>query len=411
MKVLHVFNRHRSGGGSDNAWDETIRRSREHGIEVHVFERDSRTLPGGFAGKARAFASGLYAREAVKAFERMLSDVRPDIVHTHELYPLVSPWIIPATRAAGVPVVHSCYDFRLTCPVATHYREGQVCTECLDHGPHRAVMRNCRDNRAESIAFAARAAVAARARLFDGVTRFIVLSEFSRAWFADRAGIARDRIDVNGCAIDLAERAVDPAQGGYVAFAGRFVAEKGVECLIEASRIAGLPLRLAGMAAHHPAIREGDDIACVETPDRQALMTFYRGARMLVVPSLWFETFAIVAAEAMAHGVPVIASDIGALADTVQRDRTGLLVPPGNPQALAEAMSRLWHDDALCRRLGTAARDRVANEFSAPRHMERLFETYRRALDDRPRRGASRPIGRTVAAIRPTAISLARSPD
>ena len=384
MKVLHVFNRHRSGGGSDNAWDETIRRSIEHGIEVHSFERDSRSLPKGIAGKARAFASGLYAREAIAAFDRMLDAIRPDIVHTHELYPLISPWIIRHARAAGVPVVHSCYDFRLTCPVATHYRDGRVCTDCLDHGPHRAMIRNCRDNRAESIAFAARAAVAARAKLFEGVTRFIVLSEFSRGWFADHANIARDRIDVNGCAIELADSAVDPAQGGYVAFAGRFVPEKGVESLIEAARIAGLPLRLAGMAAHHPAIRDGDDIACVETPTRDALTAFYRGARMLVVPSLWFETFAIVAAEAMAHGVPVIASDIGALADTVQRDRTGLLVSPGNSHAMADAMTRLWHDADLCRRLGKAARDRVATEFTAPRHMARLFETYRRALCERP---------------------------
>lgn len=383
MRILHVFNRHRGGGGSDNAWDETIRRSIEQGIEVHCFERSSRDLPDGIAGKVRAFASGVYAPEAVAAFERKLAEVRPDIVHTHELYPLISPWIIRRARAAGVPVVHSCYDFRLTCPVAIHYRDGQVCTDCIDHGPHRAVIRNCRDNRAESLAFAARAIVAQRAKLFDGVSRFIVLSEFSRSWFAEQAGIAPDRIDVNGCAIPLAAEAVDPAEGRYIAFAGRFVPEKGVECLIEAARIAGLPLRLAGMAAHHPAIRAGDDVTCVETPTRDALMAFYRGAKMLVAPSLWFETFAIVAAEAMAHGVPVIASDIGALADTVQRDRTGLLVPPGDPQALAAAMARLWQDDALCRTLGAAARDRVATEFSAPQHMARLVETYRRALADR----------------------------
>jgi glycosyltransferase involved in cell wall biosynthesis len=383
VKILHVFNRHRGGGGSDNAWDETIRRSIAHGLEVHSFARDSRDLPDGLAGKARAFASGLYAPEAIAAFERMLADIRPDIVHTHELYPLISPWVIRSARVAGVPVVHSCYDFRLTCPVATHYRDGRICTDCLDHGPHRAAIHDCRDNRAESLAFAARAVVAERLKLFGGVTRFIVLSEFSRSWLATHAGIPADRIDVNGCAIALADSAVDPAAGAYVAFAGRFVAEKGVECLIEAARIARLPLRLAGMAAHHPAIRDGDDIRCVETPTRAALMAFYRGARMLVVPSLWFETFAIVAAEAMAHGVPVIASDLGALADTVQRDRTGLLVPPGDVQALAAAMTRLWNDGALSRALGSAGRRRVATDFAASQHMARLLATYHHALADR----------------------------
>ena len=385
LRVLHAFNRHRGGGGADNAWDATIRLSREHGIEVSTFERDSRTIPTNLSGKLATFASGLYAREAVHAFDRALAAERPDLVHTHELYPLISPWILPRAAAARVPVVHHCYDFRLTCPVATHARAGAICTQCMDTGEHRALLNDCRDNLAESAAYALRSAVARRFRLFERhVTHFIVPSPFTRDWLVRHANIPRDRVSVNAPAIDLPAESVDPAAGDYIAFAGRFVPEKGVEPLIEAARMAGLPLRLAGDAADHPAIRPGDDIRCQVCRSPEELARFYRRARALVVPSLWYETFSIVAAEAMAHGVPVIASDLGALAQTVRRDETGLLVPAGDAAALAVAMRRLWDDPDLARRLGAAGRARVTRDFSPRAHLTRQDEAYRATLRQGP---------------------------
>lgn len=385
LRVLHAFNRHRGGGGSDKAWDETIRLSREQGIEVSLFERDSRAISRGFAAKMATFASGLYAREAVRAFDRALAEERPDIVHTHELYPLISPWILPRATAAGVPVVHYCYDFRLTCPIATHARAGGVCTQCVDAGEHRALINDCRDNLAESAAYALRNALARRFRLFERhVAQFLVPSPFSRDWLIRYAGISPDRIVLNAPAVDLPATPADPAAGDYIAFAGRFVPEKGVEPLIEAARIAKVPLRLAGYVPDHPAIRPEDDIACVVTQSPEGLASFYRGARMLVVPSLWYETFSLVAAEAMAHGIPVIASDLGALTHTVLRDETGIMVPPGDVGALAAAIRRLWDDPELARKLGTAGRARVARDFSAGAHMEQLNEAYRAALRQGP---------------------------
>src|SRR6185369_7581040 len=106
MRVLHALNYHRFTWGSDRAWDKTIRLSEERGIEVAAFVRDSRTLPPGWAGKAQAFFSGIYSRSGVGDFRKALAEFRPDVVQTHELYPLITPWILPECTAAGVPVVH-----------------------------------------------------------------------------------------------------------------------------------------------------------------------------------------------------------------------------------------------------------------------------------------------------------------
>lgn len=381
MKILHVFNRHRGGGGADNAWDATIALSRRRGLDVDSFERDSRDLSTNMAGKFSAFANGLYPSAALRAFAARLEQDRPDIVHTHELYPLLTPWLFEICTRVGIPIVHGCYDFRITCPIATHHDGAGVCTRCADHGAHHALLRNCRDSLPETAAFALRHAVAGWRDFYRRhVTRFIVLTDFSRDWLHAQAGIPRDRISVNECAIPAAPDPVDPANGTYFAFAGRFVPEKGLDILIEASRMTGLPIHVAGPPGSDPAPLVAQGVPVTITDGPQSLATVYRGARALVVPSLWFETFAIVAAEAMAHGVPVIASRIGALNDTVREGQTGLHFAPGDAADLARQMRRLWDDPALCRTLGAAAHADVVARFSEDAHFGRLIAAYDAAL-------------------------------
>lgn len=379
MRVLHVYNNHRGFGGSDKALASTIAALRQGGVEVHEFVRDSRDLPAGMAGKLRAAAGGVYAAEAVRGFRALLARQRFDLVHVHELYPLISPWVMPAATRAGVPVVMAAYDFRLSCPVATHHTRQAACFRCLGGREHWAVLRNCRDNAAESVAYALRNASARWFGLYERhVRRYVVVSEFQRDFFGQRIGVPARRLAVNPCVVAAPERGVDdPAAGGYIGFAGRFVHEKGVEVMVQACRSAGLPMGFAGSAPGHPAVRPDDRAFFVMTKSPAELAAFYRGARLIVVPSIWSETFGLVAAEAMAHGVPVVVSDIGALPGTVGHGAGGVIVPPGDAAALAATLRRLWDDTAELRRLGAAARAWVLREYSESAHFERLLAVYR----------------------------------
>lgn len=381
MRVLHVYNSHRRGGGSDNTWAATIRMSRDAGIEVDELSRSSGDIPPSLGGRIGAALSGIYSRGGAAETRRAIARFRPDLVHTHELYPLWSPSVIRAAAGMGVPVVHSCYDFRLTCPVATHFQAGAICQRCTGGREYAAILSNCRANLPESIAYAARNAAARAFGLYARhVSEYIVFSPFQQAWLQRDVGIPSGRITIQPCLIDVASQPADPAEGTYIAYAGRFVPEKGVDLLIAAARRTGLPLRLAGDAPSHPAIRPGDPVQCVVTRSREELAAFYRGARMLVVPSLWYETFCIVGAEAMSHGIPVVAARLGALQDLIAHDRTGLLFEGGNIDDMAAQMQRLWHDPALARRLGTAARAHVAESYNAEVHLSRLKAAYARAL-------------------------------
>lgn len=382
MKVLHAYNRHRGMGGSDNAWDEAIRISREGGIDVEEFFRHSRDIAPNIFGKINAFVSGLYSRSAVVDFRRKLAEVKPDVVHVHELYPLISPWILKDCVKQKVPVVFTCYDYRMTCPVVTHFHKGELCVRCQNGFEwFWPVVNNCRGHHLESLAYGLRNWVARTNRLFlDNVSQFIVLSDFQKDWFVNEVGIESERISVNPCSLALPDEVGDPSKGDYVGFAGRFATEKGVDLLVEAARRAKLPVKLAGDAPTHPAIREGDPVECVMISGREALSHFYRNARMIVVPSIWFETFGLVAAEAMSYGIPVVASRFGALKSTVKDGVSGLLFEMNNPDDLAEKMLTLWNDTELCKTLGQGGRREVKERFDPKLQFSQLQEVYEKAI-------------------------------
>lgn len=384
MRVMHVNNQHRGVGGSDAACHSLMAVCKARGMELGFFEKDSRDLPSGLRGKLTAFFGGIYSRSGVRDFEQFLQDFQPDVVHIHEVFPLISPWILPRCTAAGIPVVMTCYDFRITCPVATHHNKNGICHACNGGKEYNALINNCRGSIPESLAFSLRSGVATRFRLFtDHISRFVVLSEFSKQWIEQKAGVAPERVATIPLAIPAPDTGItDPTDGAYIGYAGRFVPEKGVELLIEACRRANLPLRLAGDSMQHPAIKPGDDVECVATPTPESLVEFYRGARVLVVASLWEETFATVLSEAKSHGVPVIAPRIGAMPDLVVDDVTGLLFETGNVEELTEKISRIWNDKALCRRLGAAGRLDIQTDLNEDICFERHLKMYQQVVEE-----------------------------
>lgn len=384
MKVLHVVNWHRGGGGSDNAARATIDLSRERGLDVSVFERDSRDLSNGLSGKVKAFSSGFYAGNALADLKRRVERDRPDVVHTHEIFPLISPWVFKMLSELGIPVVHAVYDFRMTCPVATHFNGQEVCTRCLDGTALSAIGKNCRDSVPESTAFGLRHEMARRLDLYRPyIDRYIVLTPFSQNWLVSKAGIDPARISVSGCVVPASESPVDPSISEVIGFAGRPVPEKGINVLLEAANRLGRRVKASVPESAKGALPDLPGLDISVTSDREELRQFYRSCRFLVVPSLWFETFCLVAVEAQAEGVPTIASRIGALQDTVIDGVTGLHVDVGDPSSLTAGMERMLADDELCRRLGSSAHGRVREDFSQDTYFGLLMDAYHGALQYR----------------------------
>jgi glycosyltransferase involved in cell wall biosynthesis len=243
------------------------------------------------------------------------------------------------------------------------------------------VLKNCRQNLPESATVALHnVAVRLGQPIAKHVSRLIAPSEFTRQWLAEQAGIESGRITTVMPFIRIPDQGVeDPAAGKYIAFSGRFAPEKGIATLIEGARLAGVPLRLS-RSADQEGTPLGEGVEEVVTHSRAELDEFYRGAKALVVPSEWFETFGLVGAEAMSHGVPVIASRVGALSNLVDDDENGLFFEMGNPVDLASKLTRIWNDGELCRRLGHAARRKVLDHWTPDIYLDQILKVYEEVI-------------------------------
>ena len=383
MKTVQIHNRYRVEGGENKMFDAICNCLRRHHHVVIPVVCSSREIGDTLGERIRGFFQGIYSFKMKRHISNILEREKPDLVHIHNLFPLISTSVLTACREHEVPVVLRCPNFRLTCPIGLHVFKGSDCTRCLGGREYWCFLQNCRENAGESLAFSVRSMVARKARIFEtGVTLYEPPSN-SVADHLVAAGYPRERMAVIPNMVEMPKILSKPEKGCYVAFAGRISPEKGLALLIAACRKANVPLRIAGDI---PSQYKSDLGACGPMVQYTGFLTgdalseFYRQARFAVVPSLWHEAFGLVAAEAMAIGLPVIASRIGGLQEVVDDGETGFLVEPRSVSDLTAKIERLWKDRALCLELGTRGRAKAIREYSGEVYYKRLMAAYELAV-------------------------------
>jgi glycosyltransferase involved in cell wall biosynthesis len=396
MKICQVYNEQRSRiGGEPAVIEVTTRVLKANGHESRLLMKSSRDLEHSILMRAGAFWTGAYNRASYREMHRLLEADRPDLVHVHSVYPMFSPSILLACRKAGVPVVMTVHTHNLTCPTWFHLRNGSTCESCLGGNEYQCVRHNCRQNLLESTAYALRSFVARRFRLFhNNVDILMVPTHFSKTMLL-RAGFDRDQVMVVPNPTAVTEIPSDRALGDYVAFAGRISPEKGLDTLLSAAALLPhLSFKVAGDGPVLPSMiaRAPKNVSFEGRLAYDQLLSFYRKARMLVVPSVWFEPFGMVAADAMALGLPVVASRIGGLPDVVDEGVTGLLFEPGNAAELAQQICRIWADPELGARLGQSGRTKAAHRYSQEAYYRNLLAAYNTAIHGRSTSPALLPI-------------------
>ena len=344
--ILFLHNRYRTTGGEERAVDDLLWLVRERLAEdAELFERDSGRIDRRHAAGA-LLRGGIRPEDVGDAVRR----TRARVVHAHNLNPALGWRALAAARAQGARVVMHLHQYRLVCAVGVCFTRGAECTRCHGRNTLPGVALNCRGSGPEAVAYGAALAMWQR-RLIAQVDAFIVPSRFAAARLRTLgAPIGEPRVIPHV----IREFTQPPSRrGDHALLAARLAPEKGIETAIEACALARIPLVVAGdgperarLAASHP------DVAFVGRIGAAELSGLRRTAAVAVVPSLSAETFGLAAAEAMADGIPVAASRIGALPELVPDE---WLSPPGDPGALAETIGRLRKDAEA----GVAAIERV----------------------------------------------------
>lgn len=393
MRILVAHNSYQQRAGEDAVVAGEMHQLTAHGDTVIPYRRHNNELrnitpfSALIRGAQTVWASGSHAEIA-----QLIADSKPDIVHFHNTFPLISPSAYYACAQAGVPVAQTLHNYRLLCPAATLMRKGKICESCLGRAlPWPAVLRRCyRHSVAQTAALATMLAAHNAMRTWhQQVDTYIALSEFARLKFV-QGGLARDRIVVkpNFVHPDPGPRT---GAGEYALFVGRLVEEKGLCTLIQAWReiVTNAPLYILGEGPLRERLEAQikkfnlPQITMIGEVSPQRVFKWMHGARFLISPGLWYEGFPLTVAEAFACGLPVIASALGSLQEIVAPGRTGLHFTPGDATELAGAVDWAWsHNDHL-QRMGCQARVEFERKYTAERNYRNLMRIYDQLLDQR----------------------------
>ena len=381
-RILRIFSRYQHYGG-----EEDVAR-RVHAELAEVMDADwFESSTAEFLGKS--FGSRLVAPFAAihnsSICERLRKAQRErDYVawEIHNIFPALSPSVYTAAFKVGVPIVNFLHNYRLGCVNGQFLNHGTACTRCIEGNFWPAVRTVCwRDSRVACAAMGITLTRVRRLKVFEKVAAWIVLSDAQKQLHL-HMGLPEKTLHIVPHFLSVqGNKPSEIPEDGYALFLGRLSPEKGVKQLLSAWKKLRSPharLVIAGRGFEEERIRSlTRDLPSVEVRgfvDRSQHEDLWAKAKFLIVPSIWQEPFGLVALEAMAHGRPLVVSNLGALPEIV--GEAGLVADPMRTDELAAACDSLFTDHALAQRMGHLGFVRLKEHYHRELWLQRIKHVY-----------------------------------
>jgi glycosyltransferase involved in cell wall biosynthesis len=388
MKILILHNRYQIASGEEAVLKAEQQLLEEQGHIVTLLEVDNSDITGIF-GKVKAAVNVIYSHSSKRKVQETISHFKPDIVHVHNFFPLLSPSIYFACNEAGVPVVQTLHNYRLLCASASFYRDSQICENCLGKPfGWPSIIHKC--YRGSSVGSAAVSAMPSVHRWLNTWTErvdgYICLTEFARTKFI-QGGLPANKIFVKPNFVypkplNFKAFQANLNHESYALYVGRLWPEKGIGTLIKAWKTVNseLQLKIVGDGPLMDQIRkEIQNISSIELLGQQPSETVYQlmaNAQFVVVPSEWYEPFGLTAIESFAVGTPVVGANLGSLSEIVVDSVTGLHFESGNSADLATKIQwAIAHPESLTT-MGKTAYHTYQTRYSPEVNYRQLLQIY-----------------------------------
>jgi glycosyltransferase involved in cell wall biosynthesis len=391
MKVLLAHNFYQQPGGEDTVFRLESAMLEKAGHTVFTYQRsNAEILEMGILEKLTVPTTMIWARDSTKALRTLLEKIKPDLVHFHNTFMFISPAAYSTCQRLGIPVVQSLHNPRLLCPASSFYRQGSLCSNCLGQFlPWPGIVHGCyRESRLQTAMVAAMVTTHRLLQTWNTqVDRYIVFSEFYKHKFI-QGGLPANKISIKPHFVNP-----DPGprhesnRGGYALFVGRLDPEKGVRTLLRAWKyLSDIPLKIRGDGQLLQEVNDyiksgGTSVEIVERLSEKDLFALMKGASFLVWPSEgYYECFGLVAIQAFACAIPVIASRTGVMTEIVKDHRTGLHFKAGDPEDLASKARWAWEHPRLMFAMGRRGRSEFEQQYTEDKNYSELLRIYKMAL-------------------------------
>ena len=392
MKIVIIHNRYQTRGGEEKQVDEQIRLLEAKGHTVRVYSEDSQNFQKESpVRKLLAMAQMPFSLTHYGRLRKMLRSFKPDAVHIHNVFPLLSPSVYYACSAERIPVVQSVHNYRFMCSNGLFLLpDGKICERCRTGSHWNAVAFKCYGGkRSRSISMALTLAMHQALGTFrDRIQAYVMTSQFLKSKLVE-SGFPADRMHLLPPLFEpVAKRTLEQEERTLL-FIGRLSKEKGVSTLLQAAqRLPQWTLKIVGQGPmednlhREVALRRVSNVQFLGSVSYDALQILLQEATFLVVPSECYENFPTVFLEAWAFGLPVIASRLGGMAEAVQEKLNGFLFTPGDASALASLIRTLGVEKSRSMREGIL--EQFQKTYASDLHYQKLMQTYQTVLDQTP---------------------------
>lgn len=303
MKILAIHNFHRKGSasGDDQVFKSETALLESHGNQVIRYTVSNDEFDNaGVIGKLSATFGMLWSSKNYKAVQQLIQKEKPDIVHVHTFFPLLSPSILYAAKRSGVKVVATLHDTRFVCPCSTSLRGTELCNECGDGKYFRMCKYGCfKNSRLQSFIVAGIFTYhRIRKSFYQQIDRYICLNE-NQIRLLTNIGFDKDKITkkynfVPDAEANLKAVKVDGLPERYAVFYGRIGEEKGIRILMKIwDELPDIPLVVMGGGPLEEEFRQWadghDNVYFLGYTQHDKCLSIVKGGEFVVFPSIWYE--------------------------------------------------------------------------------------------------------------------------
>lgn len=398
MKILQINKFFYRRGGSETYFFGLIELLQKNGHEiVHFSMKSPVNIPSPYddffvdeidfgkrEGLLRDFKKighSFYSLEAKKKLEKLILKTKPDIAHLHNISHHLSPSILKVLKKYKIPVAQTLHDYQLICPNFKLFTEGAVCERCRKYRYWNAALHHCVHNsRLESLIEAKEMFFHKACQFYEnGVQYFVTPSKF----LAEKLAAWRVKSKVENIPLFLEASEFEPKYepGDYIIYFGRLAKEKGLDVLLEALAGTDIKLKIVGGGPEKEKLQVLSsklqvNVEFVEHKSGRDLHDLIRGAKFVVLPSIWYENYPMSLLEAGALGKAVMASRLGGIPEIIFDGENGFLAEPSDIHDLREKIQRLFADNDLCERMGRRAREMILEKNSPEEHYKEIMKVY-----------------------------------
>ncbi|MCL6472479.1 MAG: glycosyltransferase [Firmicutes bacterium] len=385
MKILLVHNYYQQPGGEDQVFKSEALLLESMGSRVFRYEVGNQIINN--MSKLTVALATVWNRSSYNRFLELLSNIKPDVVHFHNTFPLISPSAYYAVKSKGIPIIQTLHNYRLLCPNAMFFRDRKICENCFGKNAlWDGIIHKCYRNSRISTGVVSAMILFHRylGTWTNMVDIYIALTDFAREKFI-AGGIPGEKIAVKP---NFVYPDPEPGEhsGDYALFVGRLSQEKGIETMLKAWEQLGsyIPLKIIGDGSLADKVyNTAQSVPGVEWlgwQEKEIIYDLMGNAKALIFPSECFESLPQTIIESFAKGTMVIASRLGAMATLIHDKRNGLHFNPGDAGDLVKTVDWAWSNPRQTTKMGKAARAEYEQKYTAERNHELLIDIYRRAI-------------------------------